>query len=563
MCAFLLALLVVVLCPPLAYAQVPPRESPGQILPPLSPPPLPELEVPPRTRVFVRRVNVVGSTVFSQEELARITDRYVDRYLTAEDLEALRVELTSLYVDRGYINSGAVLPDQSVRDGVVVYDVIEGALTDVEISGNRWFRDGYLRRRLVVGTPLNLNDLQRKIELLLDDARIRRLAADLKPGLRRGESVLDVRVEDQRPFRFTFDLNNYQAPSVGALREIFTLEDVNLLGWGDALMLQYGRSEGLNPLLDFRYAVPVTARDTTVSFEYQRNSNTVVEQPFTPLNIQSTSEIFTLGIRQPVYRTPQTLVTVELIGQRESENTSLLGIPFSLEPGAQNGESVITPLRAVLEVVYRTQTQAIAARSRFSVGINALGATINSDPKVPDGQFFAWLGQFQWARRLPILDSQLILRTDLQIASQPLLTLEQVAVGGRFTVRGYRENTLVRDNAFIGSLEARVPVIQNTRFADYVELVPFFDYGRAWFAATPTPDPLYLASLGIGLRWALTMPGQLASLRSEFEVYFGYRLNPVMIAGQPNTLQDVIVKTNGNVQKGYGGIHFQFRLMAF
>ena len=561
--ASLLVVLVAVLYPSFAAPQTPPVQSPGQVLPPLPPLTTPEQEVPPGTRVFVRKVNVVGSTVFSQQELARVTGPYEDRYLTSEDLEALRIKLTQLYVDRGFVNSGAVLPDQTVKEGIVTYDIVEGDLTNIEISGNRWFRDGYLRRRVEIGKPLNLNDLQRNIELLLDDPRIRRIAADLKPGLRLGESTLDMRVEDQLPFRLTFDLNNYQPPSIGALREIFTFEDVNLLGWGDSLLLQYGRSEGLQPLLDFRYAVPVTKWDTTVSFEYQRNSNTVIEEPFNVLDIQSTSEIFTLGIRQPIYRTPQTLFAVELIGQRESENTSLLGIPFSLEPGAKNGESVITPLRAILDFVYRTQTQAIAARSRFSVGLNALGATINSNPKVPDGQFFAWLGQFQWANRLPILDSQLILRTDLQIASQPLLTLEQAAVGGRFTVRGYRENTLVRDNAFIGSLEARVPVVQNKPFADYIELVPFFDYGRAWFTGSQTPDPLYLASIGIGLRWALTFPGPIASLRPEFEIYFGYRLNPVVIVGQPNTLQDVIVKTDGKVQKGYGGLHFQFRMMAF
>jgi len=513
--------------------------------------------------VFVRKVAVVGSTVFSPEELAKVTAPYEDRYATSEELEALRLQLTHLYVDRGYVNSGAVLPDQTVKDGVVTYQIIEGKLTDIDITGNRWFRTGYLRQRVEVGTPLNLNDLQRNIELLLDDSRIRRIMADLKPGLRLGDSTLDMRVEDQRPFRLTIDINNYQPPSIGALREIFTLEDVNLLGWGDTLLLQYGRSEGLQPLLDFRYAVPVTKWDTTVSFEYQRNSNTVIEQPFDVLDIQSTTEIFTLGIRQPVYRTPNTVVAVELIGQRESENTSLLGMPFSLEPGAKNGEAVATVLRAVLDFVYRTQTQAVAARSRFSFGLNALGATINSNPNVPDGQFFAWLGQFQWAKRLPILDSQLIVRTDLQLANRPIFTLEQAAVGGRFTVRGYRENTLVRDNAFIGSIEARVPVVQNKPYADYIELVPFFDCGRAWFTDSPTPDPVVLASLGMGLRWALTFPGPIASLRPEFEIYFGYRLNPVVIVGQPNTLQDVIVKSDGKVQKGYGGIHLQFRIMAF
>jgi len=137
-----------------------------------------------------------------------------------------------------------------------------------------------------------------------------------------------------------------------------------------------------------------------------------------------------------------------------------------------------------------------------------------------------------------------------------------VAVGGRYTVRGYEENTLVRDNAFLASLEARVPLVRNARFADYLELAPFYDYGRAWNTGTDTPNPLDLASVGIGLRWALTMPGRV-SLRPEFEVYFGYRVNPVRIAGQPDTLQDVIVATDGKVKKGEAGLHFQLRLVVF
>ena len=40
----------------------------------------------------------------------------------------------------------------------------------------------------------------------------------------------------------------------------------------------------------------------------------------------------------------------------------------------------------------------IAARSRFSVGLDVLNATNNSGP-LPDGQFFSWLGQVQAVRR--------------------------------------------------------------------------------------------------------------------------------------------------------------------
>ena len=394
----LIFLLLLVLHPALANAQVPPAEPPEQVLPPLVPPRRPTISLPPRVRVFVQRVNVVGSTVFPPGVLAKITERYENRYLTQEDLQALRLELSQFYVDRGFVNSGVILPDQTIRDGQITYQVIEGGLTELNISGNRWFRTGYLRSRLAPSEPLNVNELQRQIQLLLDDPRIQRLRVDLKPGLRPGESVLDVLVEDRQPFRLYLDFNNYQAPSVGAERGIVTLENVNLLGWGDVLTLRYGRSEGLDPLLDFRYAVPVTPWDTTVSFQYRRNAFSVVEEQFRELDIKSESEIFTAGIRQPLYRTPQTTVAVELIGERLEETTSLLGKGFPLLPGStDDGETVVTALRVAQEFVHRTQSQAIALRSRFSFGIDALGATVNSDPDVPDGRFFAWLGQVQWA----------------------------------------------------------------------------------------------------------------------------------------------------------------------
>lgn len=116
-------------------------------------------------------------------------------------------------------------------------------------------------------------------------------------------------------------------------------------------------------------------------------------------------------------------------------------------------------VRASQEWVHRTPEQVWAVRSTFSVGVDLLGATINAGA-VPDGRFFAWLGQFQWVRRLWDTDSQLILRSDLQIAADPLLPLEKLAIGGAVTVRGYRENVFARDNGWVSSLEFRIPIFR-------------------------------------------------------------------------------------------------------
>ena len=535
--------------PPLIQEQ--PAPAPPPVLPPVPSPELRPREpgALPTLRVFVRDIRVVGSTVFTPEELDRITAPYVNRELSTEDLEALRTQLTLLYVNRGYVNSGAILPDQSLTDGVVTYQIVEGGLTDIEIQGNRWFRARYLRDRLrlAAGPPLNVNTLQEKLQLLLQDERFRRLNAQLRPGARPGESVLDLSVDERLPYRLVVGTDDYQSPSVGGLRAFGGFDLLNVTGNGDTLALRFAGSEGLRPLVDVRYAIPVTKWDTTVSFEYHREYFVIVEEPFDQLDITNTFVIYTLGIRQPIYRTLTTEVALELIGERLSSDTTLLGEDFSLSPGAQDGKSVDTAIRFGQEAVYRTRNLVLAGRSRLSFGIDALGATINSGDE-PDGQFFAWLGQFQWVQRFPFLDIYSIARTDVQLSNKPLLVQEQMAVGGRYTVRGYRENTLVRDNAFVASAEVRLPVIQRTRWADYLELAAFYDYGRAWNVNPPNPSPIDISSIGVGLRWGVTIPAGPFSGRPQLEVYWGHPLRNVTFPGSSTaggTLQDA-------------GVHFQF-----
>jgi hemolysin activation/secretion protein len=532
--------------PPLQKEIQPELPRPGTLLPP--PPLTPKFEPIPGLRVFVREIRVTGSTVFTADELAKVTAPYLNRELTSEDLEALRVALTLLYVNNGYVNSGAILPDQTVTDNVITFQIVEGGLTGVEVDGNRWFRSNYFQKRfnLDAGPPLNINALQRRLQLMLEDQRIQRLNAELKPGLRRGEGILDVHVEERTPYKLSFVYNNYQSPSVGEDRGIVILEHQNLTGNGDMATAQYGRSRGLDPLLDFKYSFPFTAYDTTASLQYRRNTFAVVEEPFEDLDIDSKSHIYTIAFRQPVYRTLNSEVALEFTGERLSHETLLLGERFSLEPGARNGRSIVTALRLGQEFIHRTQNQVIAARSRFSFGVDALDATINSQG-LPDGKFFAWLGQFQWVRRLGILNSYSIFRTDVQLSDDPLLSLEQISVGGRYSVRGYRENTMLRDRAIITSLETRVPLIQNVFWADFLELAPFVDFGRGWNRQRETPDPQDISSVGVGVRWGLTTSWPVP-IRPQFELYWGHRLRKVDKPG--GSLQD-------------NGIHLQFVLGVF
>jgi hemolysin activation/secretion protein len=529
-----------------------PQEPPLLKRPELPAVPLPppeERERLPMPRVFVRQMRVTGSTVFSEQDFAAVTAPYVNRSVTSGDLEAVRLALTRVYLNKGYINSGAILPDQTVSGGVITFHILEGTLTEVTLEGQRWFREGYLRRRLTleVGPPLNIGTIQERLQFLQQDDRIERLQAELSPGVRLGESALHVRVEERLPFLIALEFNNYQSATIGAERGLITVAHQNLTGHGDILSVTYGRSAGLDLQIDTSYSLPLNARDTTVSVRYQRNASSVIEEPFTALDITSRSEVYTVALRQPLWRTLSQELALALSGEYLQSETLLLDEPFAFSPGTQDGKAADTALRLALEWLDRTPSRVLAVRSRLSVGVDALGATINDQADVPDGRFLAWLGQFQYGRRLGVQDIQLLLRLDVQLTTDPLLPLEQMAIGGRFSVRGYRENQLVRDNGLIASLESRIPLVRNTAWAEYVQVVPFVDFGWGWNRKVDTPDPTTLLSIGLGLRWGATWRVGIP-LRTQAEVFWGYKLKDVQTEG-------------GNLQDK--GLHLQFVVTAF
>ena len=123
-------------------------------------------------------------------------------------------------------------------------------------------------------------------------------------------------------------------------------------------------------------------------------------------------------------------------------------------------------------------------------------ATVNRG-EIPDSQYIAWLGQVQYVRRLNADDWQLVLRGTVQLSNDPLLPLEQFSVGGIDTVRGYRENELVRDNGWATSAEVRIPL---WRKADrsILDVAPFVDAGYGWNDLGGASSEL-ISSAGVGL----------------------------------------------------------------
>lgn len=530
---------------------LPPLEDDGKQLPYLG-------------KVYVKKFKLEGNTVYSDEDLGVILAPYENREITAEEMHEAKDKVTRYYVINGYRNSGVIIPNQEVKDGIIILRVVEGKLSKVEVSGNNWLRPGYVKRRLELATkdgkrPFNVNTMQERLQLLKQDPRVDNIHANFGPGLELGEGILDVQIVEARPYHLTFVFNNHNSPSIGPYRGEVNIGHNNLTGFGDSLSAQYALTEGLDEY-SFRYAIPITRRDTMLALSFERAEPVVIAEPFDKLNIESETMTFSASLRHPFYKTVSKEFAMELKLERSQSKTTLDGIPYSFtsyaEEDKEDKDYKVCALRFSQEWVNRSLIQVLAVRSTFSFGLDTMDATTDiskevtdANPDAPDAKFVTWLGQFQWLRRIRVLDSQLLFRTDLRLSNDSLLPVERFAIGGSSTVRGYRENQLTTDNGVISSLEWRIslgqlkiPGLSKSPNDGMVQLCPFFDFGRGWNTDAEDPDPDNIYSLGIGARWSV-------SKTVNAEIYWG------------EALEDVPDPSEHDIQDD--GIHFQVNVGVF
>ncbi|MBU4264329.1 MAG: BamA/TamA family outer membrane protein [Proteobacteria bacterium] len=512
---------------------LPETPRPGVVLPPAPPsqPPIPPGGGP---EFELSGVTFEGNTVFSDQELKSIAGPFLKHRVTFADLDELRYQLTRHYTDSGYVNSGVVLkPGQEIEDGMVTFQVLEGRLDEVRVSGARRLRPDYVRDRIWPdpARPFNTHSLQERFQLLLRDPLIERMNGELRPGTGPGEAVLNLDVIRARPWELSLNVDNHRPPSTGAERAYLAGVVRNLTGYGDALDFAIGVSDGAEEG-SAAYSIPVTARDSRLLLRFDETDASVIEEPLENLDIESETRSLELGLVHPVYRSLRRTISLGAFLARRENETSLLDEPFSFSRGADDGETRVTVVRLSQEFIDRTYDQALALRSIFSFGINALDSTIHGDDR-PDSQFVAWLGQTQYARRLSERGIRLILRGDLQLANDELLDLERFPVGGARTVRGYRENELVRDNGYAVSAELRYPLwteAEDGAPRSLLEAAVFMDYGAAW---NKGENQDHLHSVGFGLLWNLWSHG----LRYYGEIYLAHDIKEAK-PEQDHNLQD-------------------------
>ncbi|MEM1141807.1 MAG: ShlB/FhaC/HecB family hemolysin secretion/activation protein [Pseudomonadota bacterium] len=496
--------------------------------------------------IWVDTIVLEGNTQLAPEAVNEVLAGYAGRQLSYESLLAARDALTRLYVSAGYINSGVVISDQKVVEGRVIMTAIEGKLGQIRFSGNRWLNDEHLESVLRHGMDdtLSVTELEASLRNMQRRTMIHRVNAELVPSSIRGISDLDLVIEEGAPMRLSFDANNHRAPSVGEYQGVLAFSHQSVTGREDVLTAYYALGDGVDDA-SVTYNTPLTSGDLRAELYYRRGNSDIVESGFDQLDITSDIETWGLRFSKPVLRGENQEIVLGLGFENITAESTLLGEPFSFSPGESNGASEVSLLRASIEWVWGGDRDALSLYTAINTGIDVLDPSDARDiselspaasANVPDNDFTNLVAQLNYVRQPPWGGARALLNLTWQYSDEPLLPTLKLAVGGVSTVRGYRENQLVRDRGVVARGELRIPLFQGSKTLGPwgFQLAPFVDYGRAEnnpidLPGFGRPGTDELASVGAGLLVTGYAPLALG-------VYYGEPLIESDVSG--DSLQD-------------------------
>ncbi len=473
--------------------------------------------VPVRDQRFdILEIAVDGNTRLNDVDIQLALEPFVGEGRKASDVDAARSALEQLYKQRGYKSVAVTIPKQTIKDGLVLLEVVEGKVGSLEVIGSRYSSIDQIKLEVPSLAEGQVPDFA-KVEQELNYVNrlgYRRVTPVLALAATPGVIDVDLNVDDQLPLRLSAEVNNRHGRDTSFMRTVLTAGYDNLFQLGHSVTL----SVQLAPrrIDDGRvyygsYRIPLGDGSWNLSATALRTGSNVTALSGVDVNGSGRSFGLSLGKQWPA------LGGVYYPGISVGIDYKNFNTLASVGPGAEIRTPVeYLPVTLSLTQLLRLEQQSLQNDFRLSVASPKLGSdadTIDLNRFKARGQMLQLRNSISYERRLPGAFG-LGLRFSTQITDQPLISSEQFAGGGMDNVRGYLEAEVLGDYGYFASAELRAPSLSDyvpssllRRAVSEFQPYAYFDSAdlklRGPFLDNSSPRAKYLSSFGFGLSFKL------------------------------------------------------------
>ncbi len=430
----------------------------------------------------VKEIRVTDSQILTDEEIQEAVRFKGAGVSNVSELQAMVDRLNALYVKKGIPTAQAVLPPQTVKDGIVYIRLIEGTFGKVEISGNRRISEKTIRDR-IRATPGILVNVDRLRDDLLryNSTNVYQIRAELVPGEEEGTSDLYLTLEEkENPLTSFFFVDNAGQSESGRTRLGMYNEYRGIGGRDAALAVMPLWTQGIWGGSVF-YDTPIGTRGTRMSVSYSRNLVNIIHGVFRN-RLKANSNDLGLSISHPLRTTSRIKTDIFLETHKKWSASTYSGLPYADDE--------------TKTVKFGISQRSFDRRGLwfFMGSVTGYDSDDNRQHKEKNGSYYS---AFLMRRQNLPKDQYLSLRFVGQYtAHKDLPTTEQFTLGGISTIRGFQEGVLSGDKGWLASFEYGFPVSDDHR---KVRGFLFWDYGMACKSYSIRDEWARAASVGIGL----------------------------------------------------------------
>jgi hemolysin activation/secretion protein len=481
-------------------AQVPPPGTqPGQIQRQFERPPEPSakpgaitipeasLKAPQNAasvKLLLKRLTIDGVTVYRPETLGPLYASLLDKEVTLADIYDAVARLTARYRNDGYILSQVFVPAQTVEDGAVRLQAVEGYVAHVRVEGG----SAALKRRAArygekirASRPLRMAALERYVLLLNDLAGITAHVV-LSPSALPGASDLTVQVSARRALA-SLASDNRGGRAQGPGRALADVDLHSLTGVGSRTELRGVTT--FNPELAYVEAAHdqfVGAEGGKFEVAASYAHSTPKELSIVPLNLKTSSGAARASYTHPAIRSRSHNLYVRGVLSAFDGTTTVFGVKDTIDRVRS----------AALGVTYDSADRfggVSVIDAAFTQGLKGLGASRGGDQLLSRATGRADFRKATlYAQRAQSLSGGLLLLlgVEAQYAFTDLLASEMFSVGGELFGRGYDPSAMLNDHGAAVKADLRYNRTWGSRTPVTVVPYVFGDLGKVW-QRTPVP----------------------------------------------------------------------------
>ena len=394
-------------------------------------------------------ISIEGATALRPEAFEAATRPFIGRPLDAADLRALAGSIADVARGAGYGLATAWIPQQVVERGVLRVQIEEGRIDGIEISGSAAALVKPVLEPLATGTPIKTAELERRLLLASDLYGVWVGKARLRRVNRQNILVVDTHRE---PATGRVSLDNWGSATVGPVRLNLGADLHGLLSAEDRLSIG-GVITPLEPreyaLVRGKYIKGLGANGTEISVGgYAARSR--AGGALRDLAFEGESGEGAVAVSQALLRSRAASLWADLeLTVRDAEQS---------RRGIEIRDDRLSVLRASTYLSAKVGGGRARARLALAQGLDIFDATEAVDPLRSrfDGSGIFSKAEF-WAHYDRTLGGSLSLQLEAegQIASRPLLSSEEMGLGGRYFLRGYDYREFAGDKGIAGSVELR------------------------------------------------------------------------------------------------------------